>query len=94
LGPALLAPAAPRDPRDAIPLRIRAAPATPRVAYVTDFCSVDFPFWITEDRQEIVWPLSPINWRVAAPSIYVLTKTIGWSTSGTENAIEGIWFTN
>ena len=25
-------------------------------------------------RQETVWPLLPINWRVAAPSIYMLTK--------------------
>jgi len=37
LGPALPAPAALRDPRDPTALRIRAAPATPRVTYVTDF---------------------------------------------------------
>jgi len=53
LGPALPA-ALPSEPREAIPVMTRAAPATPTVARVTPVELVDLPLLISETRQETV----------------------------------------
>ena len=56
LGPAEAPPVAPREPMEAIPVIIMAAPAIPTVARVTEVCEVDFPFSICEVRHEIGTP--------------------------------------
>src|SRR5271163_401564 len=90
----LLGPVAaePRDPREAMPVKMRAAPAMPTVARVTAVELVDLPLLIAEVRQETVWLSGPISSRVAEP--YNYTVRGGYdreSTSGIVKAMEGIW---
>ena len=65
---------APREPREAIPVIAKAAPAMPTVARVTPWEDVDFPFSIWDTRQETVSPLAPTSVRVAEPSSWRLVK--------------------
>ena len=75
MGPAL-PPAAPREPMEAMPVMMRAAPAMPTVARVTPAELVDLPLLISEVRQETVWLLAPTSCNVAEPSNWLVSSEI------------------